>query len=306
MKLEMHLAQKQLLVVTGKGGTGKSVMAAALGRRLAARGRRILLLEVDPRENLHNLLNVPPSGGEIVAVGDNLFLQNLKPEAVVDWVLERQVKIGMIVKRIRASPIYRRFVEGAPGLEEIAVIGHALRVVRGDRTDMPEIDTVILDAPATGHGVYLLTAARLFSEAIGQGPFAELAEEVADFVDDPEKTGLVIVTLAEEMPVQEALELRTSLHEKLGRDPELLIMNALYPPVDDAAEMSGDDPLRDLWHDRRKVNEKELARIAERWEGPRLEIPLLPIDEGPALVAKLVEHLGEGLAAMPAVAGEEA
>lgn len=283
-----RLNKLRLLVVTGKGGTGKSVITAALGRFLASQGRATLLLEVDPRENLHQLCDVPPSSGEIVEVAANLWLQNLKPGTVADWVVERQVKIGLLVKKILASPIYQRFVEGAPGLAEIAVLGHALRLVRGASPIGPGVDTVILDAPATGHGVFLLTAPRLFVETIREGPFAELAREVAALVDDPEGTGLAIVTLAEDMPVQEALELRATLLEKLGRRPELLVVNALYPPFDGAAD---DDPMRSLWRDRRRVNDKELARLGAEWEGPKIELPMLPIDGGPKLVRRLAELL---------------
>lgn len=293
MNLQDRLTSLRLLVVTGKGGTGKSVMTAALGRILAANGRRTLILEVDPRENLHQLCGIPPSGGEIVPVERHLWLQNLKPASVADWVVEKQVKIGPLVKRIRASPVYRRFVEGAPGLTEIAIIGHALRVVRGDVARAPSIDTVVLDAPATGHGIFLLTAAGLFVEAIADGPFAELAREAAAFVGDPGRTGLAIVTMAEEMPVQEALELRAALVEKLGRSPELLVVNALYPEVE--GSNTGDDVLLSLWRDRWHVNEKELERLAKHWPGPRLELPLLPIDEGPELVAALADRLAASL-----------
>lgn len=288
-----RLSTLRLVVVTGKGGTGKSVTATALARILAGRGRRTLLLEVDPRENLHHLCGVPPSGGEIVEVARDLWLQNLKPAAVVDWVVEKQVKIGVVVRRILKSPVYQRFVEGAPGLTEIAILGHALRVVRGEIAEAPAIHTVVLDAPSTGHGLFLLTAPRLFVETIGEGPFAELASQVAGFVNDPGETGLVIVTLAEEMPVQEALELRAALADKLGRRPELLVTNGLYPPVDDA----GGDALTELWRNRRRVNDKELQRLAERWQGPRVELPLLPVDEGAGLVAALTELLAGALAA---------
>ncbi|MEM6457666.1 MAG: ArsA-related P-loop ATPase [Acidobacteriota bacterium] len=282
------LLHRQLIVVTGKGGVGKSVVTAALARGLARRGRRALALEIDPRENLHQLFDAPPSGGEVIEVGPRLYLQNLKPTAVVDWVVDQKVPIGLVRKRVKASPIYQRFAEGAPGLQEMAVIGHALRLVRGDDDSAPAIDTVVLDAPATGHGIYLLTAPKLFAEAIGTGPFADLARQGADFVDDPEACSLVIVTLAEEMPVQEALELRDGLTERFGRGPALLVVNGLYPPLPDDLP---DDDLHALWRRRRQVNARELARLDDRWDGPRIDLPLLPIDDGPALVETLDAQL---------------
>ena len=286
---ELHaLTERQLILVTGKGGVGKSALTATLGRCLAARGRRTLIFEVDPRENLHQLLDVAPSGGEIVEVTPNLYLQNLKPRDVVDWVVEKQVKIGMVVKRVLKSPIYHRFADGAPGLTEMAILGHALRVVRGELKRAPKIDTVILDAPATGHGIYLLTAPQLFAETVQQGPFEELASDAARFIANPENCGLVVVTLAEEMPVQEALELRQDLFDKFGRGPDLLVANGLYPPLPEASgPESEDDPLLRLWRQRRGVNEREMQRLTREWDGPRVDLPLLSIDRGADLVNAL-------------------
>lgn len=299
MHVHDRLRNRRLLVVTGKGGVGKSALTAALGRSLAARGRRTLVLEVDPRENLHQLLDVPPSGGEVVEVAPRLYLQNLKPQDVVDWVVERKVPIKALVKRIKASPVYQRFTEGAPGLTELAILGHCLRLVDGRAKKAPPIDTVILDAPATGHGVYLLTAPRLVAEAIQDGPFARLARQAADFVADPDEADLVIATLAEEMPVQEAVELRQALVEKFGREPALLLVNAIYPPLpDDAGGQGADDGFLDLWRRRRQVNDRELARLATDWQGPHATLPLLPLDPGPELVATLHAHLDTALDAL--------
>ncbi|MEM6796401.1 MAG: ArsA-related P-loop ATPase [Acidobacteriota bacterium] len=284
------LERRKLIVVTGKGGVGKSMLTVALGRILAARGRRVLLLEVDPRENLHPMLGTPPSGGSVLAAHETLFLQNLKPKEVADWVVRKQVKIEMVAQKVLESPVYHRFVEGAPGLREMAIIGHVLRLLRGEERRAPRVDTVILDAPATGHGVYLLTSARLYAETIGHGPFADLAREIADFAGDPEKTSVVIATLAEEMPVQEALELREKLLAKLGSEPELLVVNGIYPalPPDGGADS---DPLTSLWRRRRAVNDRELKRLAEHWPGPWLELPLVPEDPGPEMIEKLADAL---------------
>lgn len=298
---EMPLWQRRLILVTGKGGVGKSAAAAAIARENAARGRRTLALEVDPRENLHQLFDVPPSGGEIVPVGERLYLQNLKPHDVVDWVVRKQVKIEMVVQRVLSSPVYHRFVEGAPGLKELAILGHALRLVRGDNPQSPQLDTVVLDAPATGHGLFLLTAPRLYAETIGHGPFAELAREVADFVADPVACGVVIVTLAEEMPVQEALELREGLLEKTSAEPDLLVINGLYPPLPAAEEegLEADErAMLELWRRRRAVNERELEHLEQAWQGPRVKLPLLPVDRGGLLLRSLSPHFAAAVRAL--------
>lgn len=158
---------------------------------------------------------------------------------------------------------------------------------------------MVLDAPASGHGVRLLAAPRLVAEVIRTGPFGALAGELAGFVADPERCGIVVVTQAEEMPVEEALELREALSAQLGREPELLVVNGLFPPLGPGLEVPTpfEDQLLTLWRHRRFLNERELARLARWWEGPRVELPQLAMERGPELIAALQRLLAAGLAA---------
>jgi anion-transporting ArsA/GET3 family ATPase len=301
--LRARLATRKLLVITGKGGVGKTVVAATLGRLLAEREGlgRVLVLEVDPRENLHQMLDLPPSGGDVAAAGGGVFLQNLKPRQVLDRVVGERLKIEALARRVLSSPVYQNFAEGAPGLKEVAILGHALRLVRGLDPDSrgEPFDLVILDAPATGHGVSLLTAPLLISEVIQEGPFGRMGGELAEFVADPSLCGVVVVTSAEEMPVHEALELEERLQERLGRGAELMVVNGLYPPLAKkaAGDADGDDPALDLWAHRRHLQEREMARLEAAWSGPLVELPKLPLASGPRLVASLVECLARGLQA---------
>lgn len=281
------LSSVSLVVVTGKGGVGKSVVSAALGRALHRAGRRVLLLETDPRENLHELTGAAPSGGDLVALAPGLFLQNLSPQHIIGEIVREHLRVEYLVKKVSASPVFRHFVDAAPGLKELAVLGHALRLVRGyDRDRAGLIDAVVLDAPASGHGLALLTAPAATASVIDAGPFARMAHELADFVRDPAASATVVVTQAEEMPVQEALELRDALRASVARSPDLLVVNALYPPVRGSGGRAT-DPLSDLWRRRRLINERELARLDAEWPFPRLDLPLLPIGRGPALVEAL-------------------
>ena len=305
--LRTRLADRELLVVTGKGGVGKSAVAAALARLLSSRPRthRALVLEVDPRENLHQLLGVQPSGGDLVDAGGGLSLQNLKPTDVLDRIVIERLKLEAVARRVLDSPVYQQFALGAPGLREVAVLGHALRMVRGvdpvARAD--PYDLVMLDAPATGHGVSLLTAPGLLSDVIEQGPVGEMGAELAGWVSDPARVGVVVVTTPEEMPVQEALELEERLGDELGRGAELLVVNAVYPEFDqevpeaaaDAAD--GEARLLDLWARRRRLQEREMERLEGAWGAkPRVHLPRLPDGRGPELVSRLVTCLDRELA----------
>ncbi|HEX9941008.1 MAG TPA: ArsA family ATPase [Thermoanaerobaculia bacterium] len=289
MSLIGQLSRRQLLVVTGKGGVGKTVVSAIVGRALAAQGRRTLVVEVDPRENLHQMMGTPPSGGDIVHAEPRLWVQNLKPRQVLDEVVRDQLRLELLTRRVLDSPIYQQFATGAPGLKEMAILGHAYRLLHGmGEPGAPEIDTVILDAPATGHGVVLLSAPALVAEVITNGPFARMAGDLAALIADPERCGIVVVTQAEEMPIEEALELRKALRERVRRDPELLVVNGLYPQAPPAPPPGGrENELVSLWRRRRQLNERELAALRQSWPGPRVELPQLALDRGPALLATL-------------------
>ncbi|MDX1502357.1 MAG: ArsA-related P-loop ATPase [Thermoanaerobaculia bacterium] len=288
------LAARQLLVVTGKGGVGKSAVAAAAGKALAAAGSSVLVLEIDPRETVHQMFSRPPSGGEVVEVEPRLYLQNLQATDVLDQLVRERLRVRALVERVLASPVYRQFTGGGPGLKELAVLGHTLRLVRGLAPGAPRVDTVVLDAPATGHGVSLLAAPLLVAEVIRKGPIGELTHQVAELVREPARTGVVAVTLAEEMPVTEALELASLLQERLERSPDLLVVNGLYPPLPTRGG-EAEDVLGRLWRQRRQLNEAELRRLDRGWAGSRVELPLWPLDRGPRLVAELAAGLAPAL-----------
>ena len=282
----------ELIVVAGKGGFGKSSLSAVLGRLLSDAGRQTLLIEVDPRENLHHLLDVPPSGGEMVEVSPRLRVQHLLPRTILDDLVREKLKVGPLVKRVLASPIHQHFTEAAPGIKEAAVFGRCLRLLEGHGPrGVPRPDVVILDAPATGHGASWLGAAQLVSDVISSGPIGHMASLVAEFLTDPARSGVVVVTSGEEMPVQETLEFLETMETRLHRRPELVIANALYPQLTEDVPDDPNDPLLDLWVHRRAINEEELDRLAREWDGPVAHLPLLPLDPGPALVGRLGRRL---------------
>ncbi len=297
MKLVPQLLQRRLVVVTGKGGVGKTTLAAAIGRLLAAAGRKTLLIEIDPRESLHQFLGTEPSGGAIIKAGPKLGLQNVQPRAVLEGLVREKVPIGPLASKIVSSAMFQQSVEGAPGLKEMAVLGYALRTVRGDFRH--KADVVVLDAPATGHGASMLAAPLDLAEAVAGGHLGDLARQLADFIANPEECGVILASLAEEMPVQETIELIDLLRRRMGRPPEAVIANALYPAYPDlprpkgAAREDGADRILHLWRDRRAVNDRELARLRGAWRGTLIELPLLPVARGPALVSAIANVLEE-------------
>jgi len=289
----LALESRALVVVTGKGGVGKTAVAAAIAHLLAGRGRRVLLLEADPRESLHRLLGVPPSGGDLVDAGPRIALLNISPRAILDDVVRDKLKIGALSRRVLASPIYEHFVEGAPGLKEMMLLGHALLVTEGEADH--EADVVVLDAPASGHGLSLLAAPLLVAEVIGAGPLGTMAARIARHVADPARCGVVLTALAEEMPVIETLETIDALGERVGRPPELVAVNAVVPPLPRQAARVGGEAVH-LWQVRRAAADAALDQLRRRWKGPTVLLPLLAQAFGPEMVTALAAALEPQLA----------
>lgn len=274
-----------MLLVTGKGGVGKTTLSCVLASLCSRGGRNTLLMELDPRESAHRMLGVAPSGGELERAGPRLWLRNLQPRTELDALVEDRLKISAVSRRVLESPVYRHFAEGCPGLKELAVLGHAFRCLRGDLMRSQAIEQVVLDAPATGHGLSLLAAPGLVADTIQTGPFGRLAGELAELVRDPERCGVVAVATAEEMPVDETLELLDALEQQMERVPELLVVNGLYPEIPEGFEAR--DEIDRLWARRREVNDRETRRLLRRWAGPRIDLERLPIDGGPELIETL-------------------
>jgi len=270
-----------LVIVTGKGGVGKTLVSCALARARADAGLRVLLLELDARESLHRFLDCAPSGGRIVSVTPTLDVQNIRPREVVDSLIEERVRPAWIARRVLASAIYEQFVQGAPGLREVAALGYALRATRG------AYDLVVLDAPATGHGVALLEAPRLLSQAIEAGPVAQLAREAAAMVEDPSACALWAVVTPEGMAIRETLELDEALTVGLGRHLDLLLLNGLLPPH---RETGSEPAWLAAWYRRAEAQATHEAHLAAAWSGPLVRLPL-SAGEGLEALAELQSAL---------------
>ncbi|RPJ54638.1 MAG: hypothetical protein EHM24_31510 [Acidobacteria bacterium] len=217
-------------------------------------------------------------------------------------MVREHVRMEMVARRLLGSSVFQHFIEAAPGFKELAVLAFAMRSLEAKDGRPPDVDTIILDAPATGHGVSLLAAPRVVAQVIEQGPFGRMAREMTAFVADPGRLGIVVVTRAEEMPAVESRELFEMLEERVDRSPDLLVANALYPelPADLAKlelrpALGGVECVARPWVERRRTNERELASLAASLRVPIVELPLLPIDVGPRLVAALGLRLASTL-----------
>jgi anion-transporting ArsA/GET3 family ATPase len=229
-----ELLTKPLLVVTGKGGVGKSTVAAALGMAAAARGQRTIVAEVAARDDISRAFAPGTSEGSETFVerdlGAGLHHISIDPESALEEYVKDQLPRG-VADLLASSRMFSYLVAATPGLRELLTVGKVWELAQPDRRTpgAHPYDLVILDAPATGHGVAVLTAPGTFSDAARMGPIARQGAIIHEMLADPEQTAIVAVATAEEMPVNETLALRDALRDKLGQRFAAVVVNGVLP-----------------------------------------------------------------------------
>jgi anion-transporting ArsA/GET3 family ATPase len=295
----------------GKGGTGKSTVAAALGLAAARRGRKVLLCEVAGQQRAtRTLIGHPPTDPyEETKVAPGLWATSIDPDSALEEYLRSQLPSRTLFELLRRSRIFQYLVAAAPGSRELLTIGKIWETAQLDRPWTGaelRYDLVIVDAPATGHGLALLAAPRTFRDVAGVGRIQRQAGRIDAFVRDPDLTAVVAVALPEEMPVSETIELGTALERDIGLELGAVVMNGVYPlrfDASDAREL-GDargavpagpaleavDSALALYA-RTEAQLEQMARITER------DAPMVGVQHvfAPELTRKDVEQMSERL-----------
>ena len=226
------LLAKRLLVVTGKGGVGKTTVAAALGLVAARAGKRTIVAEVARRSDVASAFDREGSEPfDEVELADNLFHISIDPQDALEEYLRDQLPSGAVAQVLIRSRIFAMVAAATPGMRELLTVGKLWELAQLDRRTpgADAYDLVIVDAPATGHGVAILKAPRTFAAAAGSGPIARQGKIIDATISDPDQTGVVAVARAEELAVTETGVLRHALHEAVGLELERVVANALEP-----------------------------------------------------------------------------
>jgi anion-transporting ArsA/GET3 family ATPase len=225
-----ELLSRRLVVLTGKGGVGKSVVGAALALAARDRGKRVLLVEVAAPLEAARLLGGGPSRGREVEALPGLFTLNLQPRDAMDEYVRHVVKLDLLARRILESPVYARFFAAAPGLKELMTLGKVMVMEesRARLSGRPAWDLVVLDAPASGHGLAFLKVPLVASSAVPVGPVGHNARRVLSLLRDARRTALVVVAIPEEMAVVEALQFRDMAREELAVEPAAFVLNGCH------------------------------------------------------------------------------
>ena len=297
--------------MTGKGGTGKTTVTAALGLLAARRGRRAILCEVGGGQAALATL----TGGDRHAeaerrVGPHLTAISIDPQSAKLEYLKRQVRFGPLAGILGDSSVFQLLTAASPGLDELLTIGKVwdlARLEHGRRGG--EYDLAILDAPATGHGLALLQAPRTYASVARVGPIHRDALLIDGFLHDRALTAVLGVALPEEMAVNETFELEARLGEE-GLGLDAVIVNGLYPERFTGEEakrisaLDGGVPPGEQTalaaalseYGRARTQRSQLRRLRRGLEAPVTTLPYLFERElGPREVEQLSRELEQSL-----------
>jgi anion-transporting ArsA/GET3 family ATPase len=231
--------EHELVVITGKGGVGKTTIAAAVGLLAAQRGLRAIVVEVGDQTRLPGLFEHPANQpGVETKLQERLASISIDPDrALLEWL---QALGGRVSGRVLASSgTFQYFAAAAPGAKELVSMVKIWELTQRRRWQRRAAgyDLVVLDAPATGNALGLLGSPQTFGAIARVGPIAGQSQRVKELLEQPGRTAYLAVAMATDMAVTEALELQDGLRRQLGRSLDWVIVNGLLPQRFSAAEL---------------------------------------------------------------------
>lgn len=226
------LLNREMLFVTGKGGVGKTTVAAAIALRAAREGRRTIVCELAGQTRIPALMGSEAGApGEEVQVADNLWATTIESHLVMEEWIAKILGSKSLTHLLVRSNFFRAFSEAAPGGSELGETVKTWELAAGHRWDRRRkgYDLVIVDGPASGHAIGMLRTPGTFADIARVGPIASQSRKVRAWLGDPATTGYLAVALPGELPISETLQLGDRLKDSIGRRLEAVVVNGVLP-----------------------------------------------------------------------------
>jgi anion-transporting ArsA/GET3 family ATPase len=303
------LETKRFLIVTGKGGVGKTTVCAAEALALAHKGKRVLITLCNAKERLSTMFGSELIGSEVKNVAPNVWAVNMDPDTALAEYGMMTLKSKALFKLLFDNKYVRSFFRAVPGMQEWALLGKAWWHTTEQREDgSNKYDIVILDAPATGHGLDMLRVPKVILAVVPPGLLRRDAERAWKLFQDPDTCAVVLVTLPEEMPTTETIELAKALREELKLPIGKVVVNCVLPPLFSKEERAALEAAGAVTGDaksdaavaagrsramRERVQAEALHRLAEELPIPPSFLPQLFEDAAkPHAIKELAKRVG--------------
>ncbi len=291
-------AQSRLIVVAGKGGVGKTTVTAAMARMAAGLGLSVLIVEVEGKTGLAAAFGAEDLEYDERALAPGIRARSLTPDvALVEYLEDHGLR--RISKRLVKGGLVEVVSTAVPGIKDILILGKVKQLERAGVADL-----ILLDAPAAGHAVSFLMSPKGLKEIVRAGPLQGQADEVLAMLTDPARCRVILVTLAEETPVNEVVETAFALEDRVGVDLGPVVVNGLYPVLDgldvDPAPAGPDAPTlaaaADFRTRRQELQQAQVARLAAALPLPQLRLPsLFTVDLAPPDIDVLANALADAI-----------
>jgi anion-transporting ArsA/GET3 family ATPase len=240
---------QRLVFFLGNGGVGRTTLATSFAQACALRGEKTLIVQWALHDAVSSLFSRPAAGHDSAPLAHNLWVMNFSADEAIREYFIDHLKLRLVYNLVIENKHVQRLIHAAPGVQELFFLGRLFWLVclseeiRGTR-----FDRVIVDAQATGHGVSLFTIAPTIAKFGMTGPLAAECERVANMLADPKIVGTALVTLPEELPVEETLEFLPKLTHDLGRQPNALFINrSIAPYVEKNPQSMNHEHVVGLW-----------------------------------------------------------
>lgn len=307
------ILQRRLILVLGKGGVGRSTVAASIAAATARAGRRTLLFEANAKDRFGEFFGGPEVGPDIVQLRKNLFAVNTTPADALEEYGLMILRFRRVYKMVFENRITEAFIKAIPGVEDYAILGKAWFHTKERKSGRAVWDTVVFDMAASGHSLSMLRIPWAITKTVPEGPLTRDAKEIQALLSDSEQTAIVMVTMAEDMPTSEAIDLAGQLDTHLGVGLSTVVVNQLYedrfpeksPQAAVLACLESEDLPAELaaiaehglqHQSRRKLGEHYLGRLKGALSAVQLHLPRLFVSRlGSAEIDSLSEKLSAEL-----------